>query len=132
MSARTSKLRPVKADQGEPADAHVDPTENIRLTGDRILVRVPGENERRSKGSLLIPATASAPIKRCAWSEVALVGPDTRNVKPGDQVLFIPQSGLEVDVRGEIYLLLRERDIQAIASNNAIASDGLDRSGQYL
>jgi len=41
--------------------------------------------------------------------------------------LFIPQSGLEVDVRGEIFLLLRERDVQAVAS------DRIDpQSGQYL
>lgn len=124
MSARSPKLRPVTAEQSAVG---VDVTGNIRLTGDRVLVRVPGESERRSKAGLLIPATASTPIKRCVWSEVTLVGPDTRNVKTGDQVLFIPQSGLEVDIGGEVFLLLRERDIQAIAS------DRLDRqSGQYL
>jgi chaperonin GroES len=48
-------------------------------------------------------------------------------VKVGDRVLFIPQTGLEVDVKGETYLLLRERDIQAISS------DRVDpHAGQYL
>jgi len=99
----------------------------IRLTADRVLVNVPDESERKSKGGLLIPATAATPVKRCVWSDVVLVGPETRNVKPGDRILFIPQSGLEVDVDGDIFLLLRERDVQAIAS------DRVDpHAGQYL
>jgi chaperonin GroES len=120
---RTTKLRTVKAGE-EP---HPDSAEKIRLTADRILVMVPDENERRSKGGLVIPATAATPIKRCVWSEVILVGPETRNLKPGDRVLFIPQTGLEVDIRGELFLLLRERDVQAVASDR---ND--PQAGQYL
>jgi chaperonin GroES len=122
MTPKTTRLRSVK----QPVHG-LDPGDKIRLTADRLLVRVPDESERRSKGGLVIPATASPPVKRCVWSEVILVGPDTRNVRIGDQVLFIPQAGLEVDVRGEIFLLLRERDVQAVAS------DRIDpQSGQYL
>jgi len=120
----TSKLRSV-TQPGQ--DAVPQAVENIRLTADRILVKVPDESERRSKGGLVIPATAATPLKRCVWSGVVLVGPETRNVKVGDRVLFIPQTGLEVDVKGETYLLLRERDIQAISS------DRVDpHAGQYL
>jgi chaperonin GroES len=108
-------------------ELHPDAAEKIRLTADRILVRVPDESERRSKGGLVIPATAATPIKRCVWSEVVLVGPESRNLRPGDRVLFIPQTGLEVDIRGELFLLLRERDIQAIASDR---ND--PQAGQYL
>src|SRR5437867_10656395 len=108
-----SKLRPVPEQPGHVPEA----VEKIRLTADRILVKVPDESERRSKAGLVIPATAATPIKRCVWSNVVLVGPETRNVKPGDRVLFIPQTGLEVDVKGETFLLLRERDIQAISSD---------------
>jgi chaperonin GroES len=58
---------------------------------------------------------------------VILVGPEARNVQTGDRVLFIPQSGLEAEVNGEVFLLLRERDVQAIAS------DRIDpHAGQYL
>jgi chaperonin GroES len=122
MTPRSGKLRPVTDAAGQP-----EVQEKIRLTADRLLVKVPDESERRSKGGLVIPVTASTPIRRCLWSEVVLVGPETRNVKPGDRVLFIPQTGLEVDVRGEIFLLLRERDVQAIAS------DRIDpQLGQYL
>jgi chaperonin GroES len=119
---RTPKLRTVR--HHEPAAPSI---ERIRLTGDRLMVKLPGEGERKSKGGLLIPATATQPIKRCVWSEVMLVGPETRNVRTGDRVLFVPQSGLEVDVDGEIFLLLRERDVQAVASERIDP-----HAGQYL
>lgn len=119
---RTSKVRTLKLHE-----APAPPLDRIRLTGDRLMVRLPGDGERKSKGGLLIPATAATPIKRCVWSEVVLIGPESRNIKTGDRVLFIPQSGLEVDVDGEIFLLLRERDVQAVAS------DRVDpHAGQYL
>jgi chaperonin GroES len=123
VTARTSKVRQISPQ--EPV-AHLDPGK-VRLTADRLLVRVPDESERRSKGGLVIPATASAPIKRCVWSEVVLTGPEVRNVTVGDRVLFIPHTGLEADIDGEVFLLLRERDVQAITS------DRIDRhTGQYL
>src|SRR6266496_4298500 len=115
MAPRSGKLRPVNDEAA--TETVPDARDKIRLTADRILVNVPDEGERRSKAGLLIPATATTPLRRCLWSEVVLVGPETRNEKPGDRILFIPQTGLEVDVRGEIFLLLRERDVQAIASD---------------
>ena len=59
-----------------------------------------------------------------------LVGPDVRHVKEGDRVLFLPQVGLEVEIDGEDCLLLRERDVQAVAS--PASSDGESQAGQYL
>jgi chaperonin GroES len=99
----------------------------MRLTGDRLLVKTPEDGERRSKGGLVIPATAAAQNRRCIWSEVVLTGPEVRNVRVGDEVLFIPQTGLEVEFNGEVYLLLRERDVQAIATDRADP-----QAGQYL
>ena len=122
--ARSTKLRSVPERPAVPA---ADLAAKIRLTADRVLVQMPDETERKSKGGLVIPATAVSPLKRCVWSEVVLVGPETRNVKPGDRILFLPQTGLETDVDGDVYLLLRERDVQAITS------DRVDRqTGQYL
>ena len=64
------------------------------------------------------------------WADVALVGPDVRVAKLGDRVLFLPQSGLEVELDGEELVLLRERDVQAV---QAASGDGKDHtSGQYL
>lgn len=104
------------------------PQEEVRLTGDRIVVAHPENGERTSRGGLLIPATAVPAPKRCTWGQVALVGPDVRGVKVGDRILFLPQAGLEVELNGEEYLLLRERDVQAVA-----ARPGEERQpGQYL
>ncbi len=101
---------------------------SIRLTGDRLVVRTPDDAERRSAGGLLIPATAAPAPRRLAWGDVALVGPDVRVAKEGDRVLFLPSSGLEVELDGDDLVLLRERDVQAVASSPAEERP----PGQYL
>lgn len=101
----------------------------MRLTGDRIVVEHPDDGERKTRAGLLIPATALPAPKRCVWGQVSLVGPDVRAVKPGDRILYLPQAGLDVELNGSDYLLLRERDVQAVAS----PADGKERQpGQYL
>ncbi len=103
--------------------------EEIKLTGDRLVVEIPEDGERTSRGGLLIPATAVPAPKRCMWAEVVLVGPDVRAVKVGDRILFLPQAGLEVELNGNEYLLLRERDVQAVATS----PEGKEHQpGQYL
>jgi chaperonin GroES len=103
----------------------------IRLTGDRLVVRHPENGERTTAGGLLIPATAVPAPKRLAWGDVALTGPDVRVAKQGDRVLYLPSSTLEVDLDGEEYVLLRERDIQAVSTR--ARDDTAERgSGQYL
>lgn len=103
--------------------------DGVRLTADRVVVENPDDGERTSRGGLLIPATAASAPKRCVWSAVVLVGPDVRSVRVGDRVLFLPQAGLEIEIDGDEYLLLRERDVQAVAS----PAEGSDRPpGQYL
>ncbi len=103
--------------------------EDVRLTGDRIVVEHPDDGERKTRAGLLIPATAVPAPKRCVWGRVSLVGPDVRAVKPGDRILYLPQAGLEVELDGHDCLLLRERDVQAVSS----PADGKERQpGQYL
>ena len=107
--------------------------DSIKLTADRVVVSSPQDGERRSKGGLLIPATAGPTPKRCVWADVILVGPDARTVKAGDRVLFLPQVGLEVEIEGQDYLLLRERDVQAVAAHQATEDGkGPHAPGQYL
>jgi len=88
----------------------------ITILADRLLVQIPTiEGERASRGGILIPATAQV-SKRLAWAEVVAIGPQVRNVEPGDSVLFNPEDRYEVEVRGEDYIILRERDIHAVAA----------------
>ena len=47
------------------------------------------------------------------WAEVNQVGPSVRSVEAGDRVLFAPDAGFEVEIRGDEYLILRESDTPA-------------------
>ncbi|CAN5417957.1 hypothetical protein BH10ACT1_BH10ACT1_10370 [soil metagenome] len=87
----------------------------VKMLNDRILVDLESDGERRSTGGILIPATAQMG-KRLAWGEVVAVGPNVRSMEVGDQVLFNPEDRYEVEVRGTDYLILRERDIHAVAA----------------
>ncbi len=88
----------------------------MKMLNDRILVEMPGEDgERRSSGGILIPATAQV-SRRLAWAEVKATGPNVRTMEIGDQVLFNPEDRYEVEVRGNDYIILRERDVHAVAA----------------
>ena len=88
----------------------------IKMLNDRVMVRLgAAEGERRSASGIVIPATAQM-SKRLAWAEVVAVGANVRAMEPGDQVLFNPEDRYEVEVRGEDYVILRERDVHAVAS----------------
>ena len=108
------------------ATANRDDKLAINMLNDRVLVRVDqGEGERTSSGGILIPATAQI-SKRLAWAEVVAVGPNVRAMQVGDRVLFNPEDRYEVEVRGEDYIILRERDVHAVAASRlGEASTGL-------
>ncbi len=89
----------------------------IKMLNDRVLVKIgQTEGERRSSGGILIPATAQM-SKRLTWAEVVAVGPNVRAMEAGDRVLFNPEDRYEVEVRGMDYVILRERDLHAVASD---------------
>jgi chaperonin GroES len=46
-------------------------------------------------------------------------------VEQGDRVLLLPDSGIEVEVRGEEYLLVREREVHAVASEREDPGTGI-------
>src|SRR6188508_3808960 len=97
------------------ADPHDEVKHSIRMTADRLLLAVsPDAGDRKSRAGILIPATANV-NRRLVWAEVIAVGPTVRNVEEGDRVLFAPDAGYEVEIRGDEYLILRERDIHATA-----------------
>ncbi|WP_441251687.1 GroES family chaperonin [Kitasatospora sp. McL0602] len=102
----------------------------IKMLHDRVLVKTEGsEGERRSTGGILIPATAEL-SKRCTWAEAVAVGQSVRAVEPGDRVLYDPEDKLEVEVRGATYVLLRERDLHAVAGMRFGDAEG--STGLYL
>jgi chaperonin GroES len=97
----------------------------ITMLADRVLVHIPNpDGERKSKGGLLIPATAQV-SRRLAWAEVVAIGPGVRLIQLGDKVLFNPEDRYEVEVGGEDYLLLRERDIHGVAADRSDGATGL-------
>ncbi|MCA1676426.1 MAG: co-chaperone GroES [Actinobacteria bacterium] len=97
----------------------------IQMLHDRVMVRLLDEDgERRSSGGIVIPATAHV-AKRLSWGEVFGVGHHVRTVQVGDRVLFNPEDQFEVEVRGHTYLVMRERDLQAVASERTEHGTGL-------
>ncbi|MEH1102244.1 GroES family chaperonin [Micromonospora sp. CPCC 205561] len=110
------------------ADQNLDSGLPIRLLHDRVLVRMEGsEGERRSTAGIVIPATAAVG-KRLAWATAVGVGPNVRAIVSGDRVLFDPDDRSEVELHGRGYVLLRERDVHAVAAER-IENDS---TGLYL
>lgn len=100
----------------------------IRMLHDRVLVSTEGEaGERQTGGGLVIPATASLG-KRLAWAAVVAIGQHVRQVHIGDRVLYDPEDRAEVELQSKGYVLLRERDIHAVAEPRVEA----DPTGLYL
>jgi len=94
------------------------PTDKLRIKmlHDRVLVSIDAEaGERRSNGGIVIPATAKMG-HRLAWAEVVAIGRTVRTMEVGDRVLFDPEDRAEVELHGAGYILLRERDIHAVAA----------------
>jgi chaperonin GroES len=95
---------------------------------DRILVAPDKDaSERRSASGIVIPATAVMG-KRLAWADVVAAGPNVRQVGVGDRVLFDPEDRAEVEVNAKDYILLRERDVHAVAQPETSESG----TGLYL
>lgn len=90
----------------------------VRPLGDRVIVRRIEKEEK--KGGIVIPDTAK---EKPVEGEVLAVGPGARDedgkivpvdLKKGDRVLFGKYAGMDVEVDGEEYLVLREADILGI------------------
>ena len=87
---------------------------SIKPLADRVLVK-PAAAEEKSVGGIIIPDTAKEkPLK----GEVIAVGNGTKDedmiVKPKDQVLYGKYAGTEVELDGEVFLIMRQSDVLAI------------------
>jgi chaperonin GroES len=101
----------------------------IRMLHDRLLVTIDSDlGERRSTGGIVIPATAALGGRRLAWCKVVAAGPHVRSIEVGDRVLFDPEDKAEVEVSGVLYVVVRERDIHAVAAERL----GDAQTGLYL
>lgn len=124
-----SEVDPLQSD-GEPDEAAGGSMGAlpIRMLHDRVLVDQDDEaGERRSTGGILIPATVQMG-RRLAWAKVVATGSSVRTVKLGDRVLYDPADRAEVELRSKTYVLLRERDLHAVAAERL--QDG--STGLYL
>lgn len=92
---------------------------NIQPLHDRVVIRRL-EEERTSKGGIVIPDTAA---EKPAQGEVVAVGPGKMlengqvhalAVKVGQKVLFGKYAGTEVKVDGSDLIVMREDDIMGI------------------
>lgn len=119
-------------DHAADVDASPDTSPNadgsvpIKLLHDRVLVREDNNSrERRSLGGIVIPVTAQVG-RRLSWAKVVALGPNVRSLEVGDRVLFEPEDRGQVELQGIDYVLLRERDIHAVAaSRHSTAGTGL-------
>jgi chaperonin GroES len=119
------RAAPGSAGGGTTLVAVPDSKLEIQMLHDRVMVRLVGEEgERRSSGGIVIPATAQV-AKRLSWGEVYGIGSHVRTVQVGDRVLFNPEDQFEFEVRGRSYLVVRERDLQAVASERTEHGTGL-------
>lgn len=97
----------------------------IMMLHDRLLVKDSSEDgDRKSAGGILIPATAQV-AKRLRWGKVLGAGPSVRNVKVDDRVLYAEDDQHEVEISAETYVILRERDVHAVAAHRVEVSTGL-------
>lgn len=100
----------------------------IQMLHDRVLASTEDESgERQTGGGLVIPATASIG-RRLSWAAVVAIGRNVRQIEIGDRVLYDPEDRSEVELQSKAYVLLRERDIHAVAAPRV----KVERTGLYL
>ncbi len=83
----------------------------IKPLGKRIVVK-PFKQEEKTQGGIYLPDTATK--ERPQRGEVIAVGPEFKEVKKGDTVIFAKYGGTEVKIDEEEYLVLGEDDVLAV------------------
>ena len=92
----------------------------LRPLHDRVLVKPYEEEEKKTKGGIIIPDTAKEKPQRgkvVAVGEGRILENGQRvplSVKVGDEVIFGKYAGTEIEIDDEKYLVMREEDIYAV------------------
>ena len=112
------------------ADQNLDAGLPIRLLHDRVLVQLDGR-----RGRAPLHRRHRHPGHRRRRQAPGLghrggVGPNVRAIVSGDRVLFDPDDRSEVELHGRGYVLLRERDVHAVAAERVETEHW--RTGLYL
>ena len=86
----------------------------LKPLADRVVVKLVEAEEKTKSGLILTAASQEKP----QVAEVVAVGPGTAEVtmevKVGDEVLYGKYAGTELNIDGESYLMMAQRDILAV------------------
>ena len=88
-------------------------TRALRVLGERVLVRQDDPDDKAA-GGIIIPSTVSGGKTRQGY--VLDAGSGIEEVTPGDRVLFPTTAGIECELDGEKFRVLREEDLVAVLS----------------
>lgn len=92
----------------------------LRVLHDSILVKTNNKKEEKTKSGIVIPIDT---IDSGYFAEVILVGPgrifsngmrEKMEIKVGDVIRVERYDGVEIDLDGEKYKLIKEREVDAI------------------
>ncbi len=118
--------RPQSRTSADPPDS--TPACRSGMLHDRVLV---GWTAARASGAPPLASSSRRPRRsasRLSWATAVGVGPNVRSIVVGDRVLFDPDDRSEVELHGREYVLLRERDVHAVAAERVET----DATGLYL
>lgn len=77
---------------------------------DRVVAFKEQPKEKTASG-LLLPSDSK---EKPAYAVVESVGPDVKEIKKGDKIVYKEYSGTNLKIEGKDYLVLEEKDILAI------------------
>lgn len=83
---------------------------NLQPLADRIVLEQVESEEKTSSGIILPDSAKEKPEQ----AKVVAVGPDVKELKTGDMVLYTKYGPNEVKVDGNEYLIVKEEDVMAI------------------
>ena len=87
---------------------------NIRPLGDRVVVE-PAKAEEKTSSGIIIPDTAKEKPNQGIAVAVSEGDKDTQlTVKVGDTILYGKYAGTEIEIDGNDYLIMSEKDILAV------------------
>ena len=82
---------------------------SIKPLGDRVVAVKEAAATKTASGILLGESNA----EKSNVATVESVGPDVKNVKKGDKIIFREYSATEVKINNDEYLIIKEEDILA-------------------